>query len=206
MDATILAKLRSYEYLDYSVLASVFSEHSRPINPIARLVKQGDLIRLKKGLYVLATPLRDRLLDTEVLANVVYGPSYISLEYALSYYGLIPERVSTLTSMTTQRDKLFLTPVGDFSYKYILPRKYSVGVTLHNAHFLIATPEKALADMMGQQKGLKDPKEVYEYLTENLRIEPEDLARLNLDRLREIAQVYRMKSVTLLSQCLEEIK
>ncbi|MEI6805625.1 MAG: hypothetical protein WCK49_03850 [Myxococcaceae bacterium] len=206
MDARISAKLRSYKYLDYSVLASLFSEYPRPINPISHLVKQGDLVRLKKGLYVLPSHLREGLLDTEVLANVIYGPSYISLQYALSYYNLIPERVNLVTSMTTQRDKWFSTPVGDFSYKYILPRKYSIGLTLNNTHFLIATPEKALADIVGQEKGFKNSKEVYEYLTENLRIEPEDLARLNLGRVREIARAYRMSSVTFLSQCLEEMK
>lgn len=205
MDARIFGKLRSYAYLDYSVLESVFPGHANLANKVSKMVKQGDLVRLKKGLYVLPASLNTRPLQLGVLANLVYGPSYVSLQYALSYYGLIPERVETITSMTTQRDKHFHTPIGNFSYKYILPRKYSVGLTLasvNDTQFLIATPEKAVSDMVAQERDFENSGEVYEYLTQNLRIEPEDLARLNLGRLREIAEAYRVKSVTLLSQCL----
>ncbi|MEI6791409.1 MAG: hypothetical protein WCK42_09540 [Myxococcaceae bacterium] len=209
MDSDILIKLRSYACLDYSVLENVFSDYAKPIDKILRLVKQGDLIRIKKGLYVLANQLSLQPVRKEVLANLIYGPSYISLQYALSHYGLIPERVETVTCMTTGRDKLFHTPIGTFSYKRILPRKYSVGITLvstQEAQFLMATPEKALADIVEQTKGFKTWKDVSEYLTQDLRIELKDLARLKPSQFKKIAESYKTTSVSLLSQCMENIK
>jgi hypothetical protein len=62
------------------------------------------------------------------IANPLYGPSYISLEYALSYYGLIPERVESITSVTTKRSKKFITPLGSFSYEHIPLKAYPIGI------------------------------------------------------------------------------
>jgi hypothetical protein len=209
MKADIQKKLSSFELVDYSMLGSMFPDYLGLPEKISRMVKSGDLVRLKKGLYILAAPLRTKPIHKEVLANLIYGPSYVSLQSALGHYGLIPERVETLTSMTTQRDKVFETPIGAFSYKYVLPRKYNVGIALKkvgDTQFLIATPEKALADLVAQQRGFENKQDVYEYLTQSLRIEQGDLASLHLGKLREIAQAYRTKPVTLLSQCLENMK
>ena len=74
------------------------------------------------------------------------------LTYALSFYGLIPEKVETVTSITNNRNKFFATGVGNFQYYYLHPQKYAVGIVLNtlNKHqnILIASPEKALCDQI----------------------------------------------------------
>ncbi len=74
-------------------------------------------------------------MDRKVLANLIYGPSYISLEYALQYWGLIPERVETVTSITGKRNKFFTTPLGNFSYRYLHKSKFIQGVLLVKSRF-----------------------------------------------------------------------
>ena len=76
---------------------------------------------------------RFREICREYLANLIYGPSYISLDYALSLHGLIPERVETITSVTTRRSRHFDTPFGTFSYRMLNGRRYAVGVLLESA-------------------------------------------------------------------------
>ena len=93
--------------------------------------------------------LRKQPLSSEYLANLIYGPSYVSLEYVLAYHGLIPERVETVTSVTTRRSRDFSTPIGDFSFRMLTKGRYECGADLVEADgvsFLIATPEKAISD------------------------------------------------------------
>ena len=83
-----------------------------------------------------------------VIANKIYSPSYISLECALSYYGIIPEKTFLITSITTKKTYNFKTSIGNFSYRKI-KKELFFGYELkkiNNQSFLIATPEKALAD------------------------------------------------------------
>jgi predicted transcriptional regulator of viral defense system len=140
------------EEFDYSFIKYALCEYKNPRVKINGLLKKGKIIRVKKGLYVFGHELAKGPYSKEVLANLIYGPSYISLEYALSFYGLIPERVEAITSITSKRKKLFNTPVGIFSYRYINPSIYSYGVTLYELDkyhsILIASKEKALSDML----------------------------------------------------------
>ena len=97
----------------------------------------------------------DAPISRELLANLIYGPSYISLDYALSYHGLIPERVETVTSVTLGRSRTFTTPYGMFSYRRLSQSRYAVGGLLAehgDLSFLIASPEKALADKVWADK------------------------------------------------------
>lgn len=209
MKADIYEKLRSFEHLDYNILTDTLSGYSSPRDQIWRLVKRGELIQIKKGLYLLSDSFRKQPFSREILANLIYGPSYLSMHYALGYYGMIPERVTGITSMTTQRDKEFDTPVGRFSYRYIGFQKYVVGITFRKSgreQFLIATPEKALADLVAHEGRFENQQELDEYLTENMRIEPDTLAKLKLETMKEIARAYRSKSINLLVQCLEAMK
>lgn len=87
--------------VDYAVLRSLFSEYKFPKNKIALLEHEGKLIRLKKGMYIVSPDVSKSLLSVELIANHLYGPSYVSMEIALRYYGLIPEQVFTVRSATT---------------------------------------------------------------------------------------------------------
>ena len=105
------------EEFDYQALMSALSQYASPRDKVTALLRSGVIIRIKKGLYIFGRDYRREPFCRELLANLIYGPSYVSLEYALSYYGMIPERVETITSITSGRARSFVTPVGQFTYR-----------------------------------------------------------------------------------------
>ena len=102
-------------------------------------------------------------------------PSYVSLEWACQYYRLIPEKVTTVTSITTQRSRKFQTPLGFFTYDHLPMQVFPVGVALINfsdkQQALVATKEKALSDLLVIRRGCFSSKKNFkEILFEDLRI------------------------------------
>lgn len=202
---TDLRKKIPGEEFDYQALLDGLKHYSRPRDKITALLRQGAIIRVKKGVYVFGEGLSQRPFSREVLANMIYGPSYVSLEYALHYYGLIPEHVEALTSVTLGRGRRFYTPVGSFLYRRIPLKAYTIGIDQvelpGRRYFLIATPEKALADKIQDDRGtgLRTRTEMKEYLLTNLRIDPGRLAAMNVGLLSQIAVRYRSRKIRLLS-------
>jgi len=117
MTNTLLRKNIPYEEFDYQTLLDAIHGYARPRMKISGMLAKGDIVRVKKGLYILGESLRRQPFCRELLANLMYGPSYLSLEYALHYHALTPERVETITSVTPGRSRIFETPVGAFSAK-----------------------------------------------------------------------------------------
>jgi hypothetical protein len=193
------------EEFDYQTLLHCLKDYERPRDKIRALLKTNAIIRVKKGLYVFGPEYSRGPFSRELLANLIYGPSYISLDYALSYYGLIPERVETVTSVTCGKNRVFLTPVGRFTYWSVPLDAYRVGIDIvqlnERRSFLIATPEKALADKVCRNRGPAawEVKGFESYLLENLRVAPGELFRLDHERLNEIARHYRSRKVKLLA-------
>jgi hypothetical protein len=204
-----LRKLALTEEFDYNLIVCALSKYKNPRVKINDLLKKGKIIRVKKGLYVFGHELSRQPYSRETLANLIYGPSYISLEYALSFYGLIPERVEAVTSVTNKRKKLFTTPLGVFSYRHINPALFSYGITLYkvdNFHtILIATKEKALSDLIYFSDKIIDENRMGKYLFENLRIEEGYLKNFNLQKVKKLAQLYG-KNVKIFYKLLKEIK
>lgn len=182
------------EEFDYGSLKYALRAYKNPRVKINDLLKKGHIIRVKKGLYIFGPEMAKGPYSKEVLANLIYGPSYISLEYALSFYGLIPERVETVTSITNKRKKCFDTPVGIFSYRYINPSIYPGGVTLHDLDkyhsILIASKEKAFFDMLYFSKKMTDQSQLEKYLFDDLRIDARELAGLNKRKAKKISGSY----------------
>lgn len=197
------------EVFDYPLLMDACKNLKKPRDKVTRLLKNGDIIRVKKGLYIFGEKYRKTPIHLEVLANLIYGPSYISKEYALSFYGLIPERVNVLTSITTQKDKIFQTPLGFFTYKHLHINKYSHGISwqrLENGQaILMATPEKALADLLAGVRDINSMDELSIHLLNNLRISLESLKKFNLNLLQEIVEAYDQKTIFLLGSLLRSI-
>ncbi len=137
--------------VDYQALMAQMPPCTHPRRKLKEWQNKGFLTRLKKGFYVLSSQVCDQVYSIEIVANLLYGPSYISLESALSYYQLIPERVEEITSVTTQKNKNFPTSIGRFTYTHLSAQLYPIGVGLQKTqdqrNFLIATPEKALMDI-----------------------------------------------------------
>ena len=193
------------EEFDYQALLDVLSGYERPRDKITDLLRQGAIIRVKKGIYVFGERYTRRPYSREVLANMIYGPSYISLDYALHYYGMIPERVEAVTSVTCSRGRRFSTPVGLFIYRGISMNAYQIGidqVVLEGGRtFLIAVPEKALSDKIHDDRGtaIRTQQEMRTYLLDSLRIDDEELARLDAEKVSLIAERYKSRKIRLLS-------
>lgn len=197
MDIRTARILAEKEEIDYQSLLNILHNYSRPRDKISEWLKSGDLIRVKKGLYVFGEHISLSPYSTEILANLIYGPSAISLNYALSYFGLIPERVTTITSITNKRNKLFSTPVGIFTYRYLNNNKYSIGIELikniNQNHFLIASPEKAISDyisLVDKEIEITNIDEMHHYLLSDLRMDANGLRKLNLPKLTSISNLY----------------
>lgn len=163
------------------------------------MLKKGQIIRVKKGIYVLSPDYGGRI-NKFILANVIYGPSYISFESALSYWGLIPERVKIVTSTTTKRNKIFKTPAGTFVYHYLNPLRYIYGYTREKyddtSSILIAKKEKAVCDILYASQ-IHSLKAMEDFLFDDIRIDPVDLMDLDPDLLKIITEHYRNTSITL---------
>jgi len=204
MIETIRRKIPQEEF-DYQTLMNCLDDYARPRDKITALLRKKAIIRVKKGIYVFGDNYRKRPYSREILANLIFGPSYISLDYALQYYGLIPERVETVTSVTTGRSRRFPTPTGLFYYRMIPLKAFRIGMDRieigDGRAFLIATPEKALSDKLYSSKGinLKTRKDMSGYLENELRIELVDLKQFNPDILDAAALGYRSKKLKILS-------
>lgn len=204
----LIRKKAVTEEIDYQFLMDCLAEYKNPRDKITRLMRSGAIVRVKKGLYIFGENYARQSFSRETLANLIYGPSYISLEYALSFYGIIPERVEVVTSVTSKRNKFFKTPVGNFSYTHIAPQVFNVGMTqaaLDETHnILIATREKALADKVTLAKKLGTVEDMMVYILEDLRIEPEILKSFDLKELKRISDRCDSWNVSLLLKALRK--
>lgn len=204
----LIRKKAVTEEIDYPFLMDCLAEYKNPRDKITRLMRSGAIVRVKKGLYVFGGAHARQPFSRETLANLIYGPSYISLEYALSFYGMIPERIEIVTSVTSKRNKFFKTPVGNFSYTRISPQMFNIGMTqmrLDETHnILIATREKALADKVSLLNMLGTVEDMTAYIFEDLRIDPEILKTLNLKDLKKIADRGNSWNVSLLLKTLRK--
>lgn len=208
---SLLRKRIGREEFDYLALMSALADYANPRDKARSLMKKGVIVRVKKGLYVFGDEFRLRPYSRELLANLIYGPSALSLDSALSWHGLIPERVETITSVTPKRPKRFSTPVGIFVYRQVPPAYFPMGVTrveTGDTAYLIAGPERALADKVRDDRGnqLRSLDEMAAYLLDNLRIETEDLRRLDPDLLAKLAEVADSAKLALCARFLRNLR
>ncbi len=177
-----------------SVIASLFTNIEAGNQKVRNLEAAHKIIRLKRGLYVVAPKVSHVALSTELIANHLYAPSYVSMQTALRYYGLIPEAVYTTQSMTLKHSRNFNTPVGRFEYKNMLREVFPIGVTcikMQSYAFLMATPEKALCDLIANSSkvNLRYIKDVEIYLEDDIRMEMDDFKNMDISIFERYAQV-----------------
>lgn len=144
------------------------------------LEKDGQLIRLKRGLYVVDERVSGEPVNIRLCANHIYGPSYVSQQWALRWYGLIPERVYTMTSVTTKRSRTFENPFGRFTYYQVKPSYFPIGIKSmeeNGVYCLMASPEKALCDtiLYDSYVPAQSAKGLMQYLEEDMRFDTEAL-------------------------------
>lgn len=187
MNSVLARKLRAFGCIPFShgALLPLLANYRRPNDKIASMVAQGDLVQLRRGLYLLGAELRGGPVSLPLVANVLFGPSYVSLDFALGWHGLIPEGVVEVSSVTPRRTREYATPIGRFSYTHLSLAAYGMGVrmeqTPEGAGFLMASPEKALCDkvLLTRNLNVVSVASMRVYLLEDLRMEPQALGALD---------------------------
>lgn len=172
-------------------LLDMLKDYKRPFDKINEWVKQRVLIPVKRGVFVPGPASHASQPEPFLLANHLLGPSYVSMETALSYWGLIPEQVFEISSATTARSKTYDTTVGRFNYRHLPLPYYSFGqksVELAtNQVALVATPEKALCDTIITTSALlfRSSAQTTAWLLEDMRMDKQVLGTLKTDDIRE---------------------
>lgn len=188
-------------------LIVVYKDYSDPLGKIHREIKKGNLIPLKKGIYE-----TDKTIPGHYLSGIIYGPSYLSFEYALSYHGLIPERVYTYTNATYNKNKSkrYKNAFGLYTYRDIPNKAYPYGVKsyIDNGYsYTIAMPEKALCDRLYIAPPQKSMKRLKSLIFEDLRIEEEDFYNLDFEKIVFLSDLYQSSNMKLLKKIiLKEIR
>ncbi len=170
-----------------SVDGTDFSRHGL----IKRAMSAGEILNIRRGLYCLAPEFQKKPVSVYSLAQRIYGPSYISMETALSHHGWIPEAVYACTCASFGNSKEFETPLGVFSYKRVPQHMFFLGVERRNDEtgnvFFMASPAKALTDYLYIHQlnwtGIDEP-------ISSLRIDEDELACVTAEELEVLLDNY----------------
>ena len=176
-----------------NLLAACYGDLKESKKKVQALERAGELIRLRRGLYVVNPELSGKPINVQLCANHIYGPSYVSLHWALRWYGLIPERVFRMTSVTIQPSKVFENTLGIFDYYKVNREYFPIGVRSisdEDISYLMATPEKALCDLILYDSYLpsRSVKGLMRYLEEDIRFDMDELAHFDVEIIRECAE------------------
>ena len=180
-------------------LKITYKDYSDIRGKVRREVAAGNLIPLMRGLYE-----TDVTVSGKYLAGHIYGPSYLSFDYALSVYALIPETVfNTFTSATFKKSKTktYQNQFGTFIYKDVPESVYSLDVLIRedgDYSYLIAAPEKALCDKLYLLSPVNTIKGLRSLLFEDLRIDESEFWKLNIEELCELAPLYKATTLNTL--------
>lgn len=180
--------------VEFQALSNALKHYNYPADKISALERAGEIIRLKKGLYVVSDRISGKKISRGMIANHLYGPSYVSCETALSYYGLIPERVYTLRSLTFRRSRKYSNKLGFFEYITTPADYFHIGIQQIMQQgtyaFVMATPEKAICDLITCTPLLRiqSVKAMREYLEDDLRFEMAALGTFDLGIIEQCLQ------------------
>ena len=199
--------------IDNALLYNTIGHYNFPRNKVATMEKRGEIIRLKNGLFVVSTEISRKPLSRELIANHLYGPSYISFETALAFYGLIPEKVFALRSATFKRAKQFENTVGRFEYITVPQAYFPIGIsqqTVDNEYtYMLAAPEKALCDLILATPNLylQSARAMQVYLEEDLRIDFSSFKSVDVIIINKCIETGRKKKeLELLLKILSDFK
>ena len=188
------------------MLLEELREYASPRSKLSRMAKNGEIFPIVKGLYE-----TDKGTPGIYLAGSIYGPSYVSFEYALGHYGLIPEAVYTLTCATFEKKKAkkYETPFGTFTYRDVPSEAFPLALTLVNEngyYYRIATPEKALCDMLYTLRPTANAAGLHTMLNDDLRIEDSELRKLDAALVAELSEHYHTTNVKRLCTLLRRLR
>lgn len=208
----IKGKIKNYTQapLPHQLVMEALSTYSRPNDKISELVKSGELLSLRRGLYVAGPESDLPVPDLLLIANHLRGPSYVSLESALSYWGMIPERVHEISSVTLKTAKTYTNDLGTFSFRHSSSPYYSFGIQqvelAPQQMALIASREKALCDKIVLTPGvlLRSISQTRDFLFDDLRIDEQELNELSIPTIQSwIEDAPKKSSLKILIKTLE---
>lgn len=212
MDFRVMIKEYAEAPISRHLILELLSDYQSPNDKISELLKSKKLISIRRGLYMLGPKMDLPTPEPFLIANHLRGPSYVSLESALSYWGLIPERTHEISSVTIKTSKKYRTQVGRFSYKQLKTPYYTFGIKSINISkkqtILLASPEKALCDkiVLTPNINLRSIKQTREFLLEDLRMDSEVLNTLNTEIMKLwIVHAPKKSSLKMLVKTLEEL-
>ncbi len=185
--------------------------YPRPGDRISALRQEGAILKVAGGWYVLGDSFRRRSLHLRWLSNIMRA-SVVSLQYALWHYGLIPEHVEVLTAITPLRSAFYETATGLFSYLEVPRKAFRTGTTIallpdsegRDERFLIATPAKALADLVQSEHGLSASTDWRAYFEDDIRLYPEYAGVVSSVEMLTFAEAYASPTLTSLALWLEK--
>lgn len=188
----------------YEMLKESLPQYKAPENKISRMCRQGEIVKLTKNLYETNIHIPGYL-----VANAIYSPSYLSFDYALAYYGLIPEAVYVYTSATFKKNKKkqYTNNVGTFTYRDVPSSVFPYGIEIKKEGeytYLIASAEKALCDKLYTIHPLKNKKELISLLFNDLRIDTDLFNQLNFKDLSILCDLYKCTNLKLLKKVIGE--
>jgi predicted transcriptional regulator of viral defense system len=171
---------------------------------IKRDADNGVLIPVLRGLYETNPDV-----DGFLLSSYIYGPSYLSFEYALSYHNLIPERVVVYTSATfnKRKQKRYKNPFGLYTYRDVPKAAFPYFVKAYEMDsyaYFMASPEKALCDLLYIEPPVKSMKQLQVLLFEGLRIDQNELLRFNVSDLMFLSDKYNSRNIHYLVKYLQK--
>ena len=212
MDIRTALRALSNQPLTHQLLAGLLKDYKRPNDKILSLKADGLIEPIKKGLYIAGRSLGTERPESALLANHILGPSYLSMESALAHYGLIPEKVFAVTSMTTKSSRKFQTSIGLYTYTNLPLPFYAFGLATVNLsrdqQAIMAIPEKALCDKIATTAGitLRSQSSARDYVFGNLRMEEGDLAKFDLNAMSSwLESAPKRESLEMLIKMIEKI-
>ncbi len=185
-----------------SMLMEQLSKYSDPAGKILRMRKNGELYQLTRGIYE-----TEKNTPGYCLAGAIFGPSYLSFDYALAYYGLIPEAVYRFTSATfdKKKSKEYENHFGRFSYRDVPTGAYPFGILVKEENgyvYQMAAPEKALCDKLYTMPPVTSQREIKRMLFDDLRIDSSAFERLDVDDILQIGDKYHCNNLKYLMKYL----
>jgi len=199
--------------LTREALDEVLQRYRRPNDKVSEWLREGALQPLRRGLYLPGPGLRSAPACLPLVANHLYGPSYVSLDFALAWHGLIPEGVAEITSVTPRDSRRFDNALGRFSYRHLPLPFYATGQSLgedsEGLGFLIASPTKALCDRLVLSRELPPLSRtaMRQWLLEDLRFDPDSLAELSLVEIeRCMAKGFKKRQLGILRAVIQSLQ
>ncbi len=186
-----------------SMLKDKYCDYANPLDKIKRDSDRGIIIRLTKGIYE-----TDKHVEPYLLASSILSPSYLSFDWALSFYGLIPERVVSITSasLNNRKNKTFVNQFGRYEYTDISMNVFSEGLTyLENGDYIvkIATKEKTICDSLCKWRVVKNSRDLKELLFVDKRIDIDEFSSCDFKLMKRLASLYKKTNLDLLIKLIE---